>query len=145
MDAIKDKKTNDTLEPHNLTWNLPIEEYIEGLDVYRGSKIGAMNCPMSLVTRANAIVPAADPEMAPNQPYSIEHGSIIQKMIQSYSHYHTLYATDNTTVYDELDTALRVTKYHATIAPSRRRRDGRGAYLALTAQLCGPALWNKIF
>ena len=86
MDAIKDKKTNDTIEPYKLTWNLPIEEYIEGLDVYRGSKIGAMNCPMGLVTRANVIVPAAYPAMAPNQPYSIEHGSIIQETIQSYSH-----------------------------------------------------------
>ena len=51
IDAIKDKKTNDTLDPPKLTWNLPIEDFIEGLDVYLGSKIGAMNLPMSWVTR----------------------------------------------------------------------------------------------
>ena len=113
--------------------------------MYLGSKIGAMNFPMSWVTRSNAIVLASDPAMAPNQPYSIEHGSVSQEMIQRYSHSRTLYATYNATVYDELDTALRGTKYHATIAPLKRRRDGRGAYLALTAQFFGPALWDKIF
>ena len=90
------------------------------------------------------IVPAAAHAMAPNHPYSIEHGSVSQEMIQRYSHSHTLYATDNATAYDELDIALRGTKYHTTIDPLKRRRDGRGAYLALTEQLCGPALWDQI-
>ena len=40
IDAIKEKETNDTLEFPKLTRNLPIEDYIEGLDVYLGSRIG---------------------------------------------------------------------------------------------------------
>ena len=34
MDAIKDNKKNDTHEPPKLSRNLPIEEYIKGLDLY---------------------------------------------------------------------------------------------------------------
>ena len=101
IDVIKEKETNDTLESPKLTRNLPIKKYIEGLDVHLGSKDGAMNCPMSWVTRANAIVSVAAPAMAPNQPYSIEHGPVSQEMIQRYSHSHTLYATENATVYDD--------------------------------------------
>ena len=66
-------------------------------------------------------------------------------MVQYYSHVHTLYATENAAVYDVLDTALRDTNYHATITPFKRRRDGRGAYLALEAQFCGPTLWDNMF
>ena len=69
------------------------------------------------MTRADAIVPASAPAMAPNQPYSIEHGSVSQEMIHHYSHSNTLYSMYNATVYDELETALCSTKYHATISP----------------------------
>ena len=82
--------------------------------------------------------------MAPNQPYSIGHGLVSEVMVHRYSHEHTLYATENAAVYDFLDTALRGTKYHSTIAPFRCRRYGRGAYLALKTQFCGPDLWDKI-
>ena len=52
-------------------------------------------------------------------------------MVQCYYHGHTLYATDNSSVYDLLETDLRGTKYHVTIAPFKLKRDGGGAYLAL--------------
>ena len=145
MDAIKYKKENDTYDPHKLSSNLPIEDYIKGLDVSLGCKIKAMNCPMIWVTRQNVLAPAAAPPMAHNQPYSIGHVSVSEEMVQRYFHRHTLYATENASVYDLLDTALRGTKYHATIATVKRRRDVRGAYLALNEQFCGPALWDKMF
>ena len=84
-----------------------------------------MNCPMSWVTRENVLVPAAAPPMAPNQLYSIEHGSVSEEMVQRYSHGNNLYATYNSEVYDLLDTALRGTKYHANISPFKHRRDVR--------------------
>ena len=134
VDDIKNKKNNDTNEPLKLSINIPIEEYIEGIDVYLGGIIGAINCPMSLVTRENMLATVADPPMAHNHLYSTEHGSVSEQMVQRYSHEHTLYLTDNATVYDFWDTALHGTKYHANIAPIKSRRDGRGAYLALNLQ-----------
>ena len=100
---------------------------------------------MSWVTRDNALAPADAPPMAHNQLYSIKHGSVSEEMFQCHPHVNTLYATDNDAVYDFLDTDLRGTKYHATIAPFKCRRDVRGAYLPLKAQFCGPDLWDKMF
>ena len=74
MDAIKDKKKNDTNDPPKLYRNLPIEEYIEGIYFYLVGKIGAMNCPISWETRENMLSPAASSPIAHNQTYPIEHG-----------------------------------------------------------------------
>ena len=95
--------------------------------MYLGDNIRAMECPMSWVTRENVLAPTSDPPMAHNQPYSIEHESVIEEMVQRYYHGHTMYATKNSAVYDWLDTALRGTKYHAIFAPLNRIRDGRGS------------------
>ena len=56
-----------------------------------------------------------------------------------------MYATDNAAAYDLLDTTLHGNKYHATIETLKCIRDGRGAYLALNEQFCGPDLWYKMF
>ena len=108
--------------------------------MYLGGKIGAMNCPMSWVTRENVLVPTAAPQMTPNQPYSIEHESVSEEMVQHNYHEQTLYAMYNASVNDFLDTALRGTQSHATITTFKYRRDVRGAYLALKSQFCGPTL-----
>ena len=55
MDAMKDKKKNDTNDPSKFSSNLPIEEDIEGLNVFLGDNIGSINCPMSWVTRDNML------------------------------------------------------------------------------------------
>ena len=85
--------------------------------------------------------------MEHNQTYSTEHGSVMEEMVQRYFHGHILFDTDSSAIYDLLDAATRGTKYHATIAPYKRgaRKDGRVAYIAMNAQFCGPALWDKIF
>ena len=134
------------MTPPKFSRNLPIEEYIKLLDVYLGGKIGAMNFPMSWATRENVLdTTTPSPPMAHNQLYYTEHGSVSEEMVQHYSHGHNIYTTDNAAVYDLLDTALRDTKYHANIAPFKRIRDGRGSYLALNAQFCGPDLWDNKF
>ena len=66
-------------------------------------------------------------------------------MVQRYSPEHTMYATENSAVYNLLDTVLCGTNYHYTIAPFNRRRYGRESYLALKAHFCGPDLWKKMF
>ena len=113
--------------------------------MYLGGKIGAMNFPMSSVTRENVLSHTSARPMAHNQPFSIKHGSVSEEMAQRYSRGNNLYATDNAAVYDLLGTDLCGTKYHATIVPFKRRRDGRGDFLALKAQFCGSALWDKMF
>ena len=103
--------------------------------------------PSTWVIRENSTVPTNAPEMEHNQPYSTEHGSVMEEMVQRYSHGHTLFATYSSAMYVLFDVATRGTKYHATIAPYKRgaRKNGRGAYIAMNAQFFGPALWDKIY
>ena len=70
MDAMKYMKKDDTSGPPKLYKTLAIEEYIESLDVYCESKIGAMMCLLACVIRENATVPDNSPEMEHNQLYS---------------------------------------------------------------------------
>ena len=76
-----------------------------------------MMCSLSWVVRENATVPANAPAMEHNQPYSTEHGLVMEEMVQCYSHGHTLFATDSSAIYGLFDVATRGTKYHAPIAP----------------------------
>ena len=86
------------------------------------------------------LVPAAAPPMAPTQTYYTKNLSVSEEMVKRYYNEHTMYATDNAAFYYFLDTALIGTKYHATIASFKSRRDGRVAYLSLKAHFCGPDL-----
>ena len=63
MYAIKDMKKDDASEPPNLYKTLAIEEYLESLDFYCASKIGAIMCPLAWVIRENDTVPANYPVM----------------------------------------------------------------------------------
>jgi len=64
-------------------------------------------------------------------------------MINRLSHTHALFRDDNAKVYHYLEEATRTTIYSATLTPFKRRKDGRGAYLALLSQHAGDDKWEK--
>ena len=63
-------------------------------------------------------------------------------MIARASHAHVLYRDENSTVYHYLEEATRSTSYAASIKPFQRRKDGRGAWLAILAQYAGRDKWE---
>ena len=64
-------------------------------------------------------------------------------MIARLSHTHGLFRDDNASVFDDIEVATRGTKFAPTIAPFKRSRDCRGAFLALKKQHAGAAMWDK--
>ena len=58
------------------------------------------------------------------------------------AHTHALYRDDNSVVYYHLEEATRGTSYAASIKPSQRGEDGRGAWKALTSQYAGQDKWE---
>lgn len=78
-------------------------------------------CPLGYVIRDDAAVPVAPPPLAPNAPYSVEHGSLKDGMKTRFSRAHTLFKTDNDnwSVFDDLEPeeATRRTKYQSKITP----------------------------
>ena len=62
-------------------------------------------------------------------PHSAIHGSVEKDLITRASHNHPLVKDENAEVYYDLETALRVTTYLASIKPFQRLKDGGVALL----------------
>jgi hypothetical protein len=92
------------------------------------------------VIRETVNVPAA--ALAQNQPHSHEHESVTGELVARASHEHALFRDDNASVYHYLEEATRSTPYAASIKPFQRRKDGRGAWLALLGQYAGNDKWE---
>jgi hypothetical protein len=58
------------------------------------------------------------------------------------SHDHALFSDDNASVHHYLKDATRSTAYAASIKLFQRRKDGRGAWLALHGQYAGNGKWE---
>lgn len=141
--AIKDEKENGDADPPKITKQVNVVKWLEALENFARTAIGARMCPLAYLLRSDVAVPAAAPALAADQPYSTEHGSVKEEMIARFSHTHPLYAADNATIFNLIEDATRGTRFSASIAPFRRRKDGRGAYLALRDQNSGPAYWDQ--
>ena len=79
---------------------------------------GVRKCPIAYVICNNAEVPDQDEvPLIPERVYSLLAGSVLQEIINRYSHDHPLFRTDNNMVYSLLDEATRSTIYTLTIKP----------------------------
>ena len=88
-----------------LTRNFAIDRWLVSYVNYVNHRIGVRMCPLSYVTRDDTAVPAAALSLAPNSPYSTEHGSLKDKMKARFSHAHTLFKTDNGFAFDDIKEA----------------------------------------
>jgi hypothetical protein len=83
------------------------------------------------------------PDLATNEPHSDVHGSIKGEMIARFSHNHGLFREDNAAVFDDIEEAMLGSKFAASIAPFKRAKNGRAAYMALKEQHAGHAIWDE--
>ena len=82
------------------------------------------------------------PALATDQPFSQEHGSLEAELIPRASLSDGLFPDDSALVYYKLEEATRGTSYADSIKPFQRRKDGRGAHLALINQYAGTDKWE---
>eukprot|EP00956_Cyclotella_meneghiniana_P044140 scaffold303339_cov89-Cyclotella_meneghiniana.AAC.1 len=140
--AIKAAKDGDTPEAPKMSKTVGIVKWLEAYENYSKNRIGDRYAPLAYVIRENVAVPAA-PTLQAGQPHSEMHGSVKEEMIARLSHTHGLFRDDNASVFDDIEVATRGTKFAPTIAPFKRTRNGRGAFLALKKQHAGAAMWDK--
>jgi hypothetical protein len=140
--ALKDRKDADEPEVPKISKTLPVMKWTESFPDFLRQVIGVRTIPLIYVIRSVDTPPAAAPVIAPNQPHSMEHGSVEQELIALAKHTHPLYRDDNSQVYFYLEEATRSTVYSASIKPFQRSRDGRGAWLALIGQYAGVDKWE---
>jgi hypothetical protein len=140
---LTDKKKNDDVpDVPKITKALVVIKWTEAFDDFLNRVLGRRLIPLFYVTRPEAVVPAAAPDLAPGQPYGAIFGSVEEELVQRGSHDHALFREDNALVYFYLEEATRSTSYAASIKPFQRTKNGRGAWLAMVAQYAGEDKWR---
>ncbi len=125
-----------------ITRSLPIIKWTESFEEFLHQVLGVNLVPLSYVIREQMLVGAA-PALMNNRSYSDEHGSVEGELIYRSSHHTAHYKADNATVFKYIEEATRETRYSASISPFSRKKDGRGAWMALIAQYVGKDKWQN--
>ena len=81
--------------------------------------------------------------LAPDQPYSAEHVSVDEEMVQRLAHAGCRFKADKDTGFPHLVTATLGTIYATTLSTFKRSKDSYSAMIAMKAQFAGPAHWDK--
>ena len=142
--AIEANCDRDTPEPPKITRNIPISKWEESFSLFLHDKaFGIRKIPLAYLIREVVAVPLVAPDLLPNKPYSEAHGSVVNELIARASHTHDLFNEDNGQLFTLIEEAVRGTQYAASISPFKRRRNGRGAWMALLSQYVGKDKWQK--
>ena len=126
-----------------ITRSLPIIKWTEAFQDFLHQVIGVRTIPLTYVIRTTVDVLAAMPLLQPNQLHSDLHGSVEAELVAQALHAPALFQDDNSVVYYHLEEATSGTTYAASIKPFQRRKDGRGAWTALTMQYAGKDKWES--
>ena len=135
------RKADDPVTP-KISKALPVIRWTEAFIDHLHRCIGVRLVPLAYVTRPDTAVPADVPALATDQPFSTENRSLEGELISRASHTHGLFPDDSADVYYKLEEATRGTSYADSIKPFQRRKDGRGAFLALQSQYAGTDKWE---
>ena len=106
---------------------------------------GVRSFPLTYIIRETIdVAPEATVPLLTGFAFSADGGSVLQEMINRYSHSHPLYKTDNNKVYSLLEEATRGTIYAPTIKPYSRSKDGRRAWDSIVSSHAGDDKWEQI-
>jgi hypothetical protein len=144
-DDPKIPKVNDRDGDRKVIRWAPI--FLDALEVTHGAR-----GPLRYVLRDDPTVPPeVDDPLAQHDPvagiqgayYGIS-GSLIDELIARLPHTGPIYKSDNAAVYMKVEEATHGTSCESTIKAFSRRKDGRGAYLALVANHAGDVKYRAI-
>lgn len=136
-------KDNEEPSVPRITRSLPIVKWTESFEDFLHEVVGHRCIPLAYLIREEVVAANPPPPLANRRCYSAEHGSVKAELIARATHDNTKYSDDNQKLYSFIEEATRTTQYAASIRPYARRKDGRGAYLALKAQYAGRDKWQK--
>ena len=106
------------------------------------SNFGVTGASLWYVIRPKVNQTGPLPEFINGQPYAIKYGSFQGEVDTLYTHESAAFATDNATVFTNLEKGLRGSIFYPTIKPQSKRKDGRTAWLNLFSQYLGEDKWR---
>ena len=113
--------------------------FLDNLDAIMGAK-----GPLHYVLRDEPIVPLEGNDPLDQNAYYGASGGLANELVARLTHIGPIYKNDNSAVYQKSEEAARGTSVLSTIKPVSRRKDGRGAFLALIANHAGDAKYRDI-
>ncbi|CAJ1951016.1 unnamed protein product [Cylindrotheca closterium] len=123
-EALKiDQEREDPKVP-GVSKAFPIMKWLAAFRSVIHESYGVRGFPLGYVLREDAAVPA-EPSLAPDRPYSIEHGSLVAEFTARASHTHPRFHQDNARIFAKLEEALQGTTYASSLTPFEQTRDGR--------------------
>ena len=143
-DALERRaKDDDEPDVPKISKSLPILKWTVSFEDFLHRVLGVRHIPLAHVIRSQ-VTPGAIGVQQADKPFSEATESVEAKLIESVSHNHALYRDDNAKVYHHIEEASRGTVYAAFIQPFQRRKDGRGAWFAISNQFAGIDKWEKL-
>ena len=140
--SLYDRQKEDVPDVPKIDKKLNVMRWSEAFADFLQRVVGVRMIPLSYVTRAQVEVAQPPPPLAPAKPYAEEYESVEGELVARASHDHAKFKDDNAAVYYYLEEAMRGTAYAGSIKPFQRRKNGRGAFLAITAQYAGRDKWE---
>jgi len=150
-EAIQDLSDQDSPKIPVLSKSNPPLKWCESFRHFLYATFGVRKVPLLYVIRDSV---AVTPELGPDTNVTYDplialkaygsSGSILEDLINRSSHDHPLFKNDNATVFGHIEEASRGSIYITTIKPFARRKDGRGAWMALVTSHVGTDKWEKI-
>jgi len=95
--------------------SLPVMKWSESFTDFLHRVIRIRMIPLAYVIRENVVPNRGLPQLAPNSPYSIEHGLIEEELIEFVPHSHPLFKNDLVSMYYYLEEATHSTQYASSI------------------------------
>ena len=106
------------------------------------SNFGVSGASLWYVIRPKVHYEGLLPDFIEGHPYAVEFGSFQGEMDTLCTHDSAAYATDNATVFTNLEKGLRGSIFYPTIKPQSKRKDGRTAWFNLFSQYLGEDKWR---
>jgi hypothetical protein len=100
--------------------------------------------PLQYVLREDPTVPTEANDPLGQDAYFGASGSLIDELIARLPHTGPIFKADNATVFMKIEEAARGTSCESTIKAFSRRKDGRGAFLALVSNHAGEIKYRAI-
>jgi len=141
--ALKSRRKDEEVKVPKIGKALPVMKWSEAFTDFLHRVVGIRMIPLAYVVRENVATARPLPPLAQDSPHSEDHGSIEEEMVEFASHTHWLFRNDSSSVYYHLEEAVRSTSYASSIKPYQRKKDGRGAWLAIVSQYAGKDKWDS--
>ena len=120
-----------------------LRNYEDWFMTWLETNVGKAGAQLTYVVRKDSVPLTPLPPTAPGEAFSEEFGSVQDELTARCTHRHAGFQEDNAAVFDALEQGLRGTVFAPTLKQFARKKNGRGAWLAILSNYLGEDKWRQ--